>query len=117
MGITLTRQFVDVSYALIEAMYLFTISIRFRPNLSDDLPDNSTVTDLENVALSLQPTKLDDKILQKNIGTLISRILSNNMNFFKVCFQDLINWHVEHKYTPEMSQKSKVVCFSHLLQV
>ena len=28
VGITLTKQFVGVSYALIEAMYLFTISIR-----------------------------------------------------------------------------------------
>ncbi len=78
-------------------------------NLSDSLPDNSTITNLENVAVSLQPTKLDDQILQDNIGMLISRILCTRMSFFRVCFQDLVHWHIKHKYTPEMSQKSVVV--------
>ena len=117
---TVRRRFLRSDRGNVSLHYFHSFAIINRidfSNLSDDLPDNSTVTDLENVALSLQPTKLDDKILQKNIGTLISRILSNNMNFFKVCLEDLINWHVEHKYTPEMSQKSKVVCFPHLLQV
>lgn len=85
-------------------------------NLSDSLPDNSTITNMENVAVSLQPTKLDDQILQDNIGMLISRILCTRMSFFRVCFQDLVHWHIKHKYTPEMSQKSVVVPLGILLK-
>lgn len=81
-------------------------------NLSDDLPDNSLITNLKNVALSLQPTALDDQILRKNVEILISRILCTKMNFFGECFHDLVQWHINHKYTPEMSQKSVVVRFS-----
>ena len=72
-------------------------------HLSDEIPDNSTIHDLKNVALSLQPTALDDQILQNNISTLISLILCNRMEFFKVCFQDIIQWHIKHKYSTEMS--------------
>lgn len=80
-------------------------------HLSDHIPDNSTITDLESVAISIQPTKIDDKILQGNIATLISRVLCTKMDFFKFCFEDIVQWHIEHKYTSEMSQKSVVVSF------
>ena len=50
-------------------------------HLSDEIPDNSTIHDLKNIALSLQPTALDDQILQNNISTLVSRILCNRIKF------------------------------------
>lgn len=80
-------------------------------NLSDEIPDNSAITDFKKVARSLQPTTMDDKILRSNITTLVSRILCEKMDFFKICFDDLVTWHIEHKYSPEMKKKSQVVSF------
>ena len=31
------------------------------------------------------------------------------MSFFKTCFDDIIEWHIQHRYSKEMNQKSVVV--------
>lgn len=111
---TIHRRFLRSDRENISIHYFHSYAVLNRvdfSHLSDDIPDNSTTHDLNRVALSLQPTALDDEILHDNISTLISRILCTRMEFFKVCFQDLIQWHIKHKYTIEMSQKSVVVSF------
>ena len=111
---TIHRRFLRSDVGNISLHYFHSFAILNRvdfSHLSDEIPDNSTIHDLKNVALSLQPTALDDQILQNNISTLISRILCNRMEFFKVCFQDIIQWHIKHKYSTEMSKKSVVVSY------
>jgi len=61
-------------------------------SLSNDIPENSSISNFRSVALSLLPFIMDDKILKDNTTTPI------RIEFFKVCFDDLAHWHVEHKW-------------------
>ncbi len=60
-------------------------------------------------ALRLLPSAEDDKELRLNIGTIIGRILTQHMPYFKLTFEDIVKWHIPHKYSSEMSSKSIVV--------
>ncbi len=60
-------------------------------------------------ALLLLRSVEDDNNLAHNFCTLISRILFDNMNFFKHTSDGIISWHIQHKYSTEMSEKSLVV--------
>eukprot|EP00731_Ephydatia_muelleri_P017235 Em0010g333a len=51
----------------------------------------------------------NDNTLSSNIATLVSRVLCKHMKFFNVSFDDVVQWHIHHKYYKEMSQKSQVV--------
>ena len=53
---------------------------------------------------------LINKALKKNL-IIISRILVNHMDYFKITFENLIEWHIKHKFHTEMSSKSVVVSF------
>ena len=61
------------------------------------------------LALSLLPSPEDDMAIWRNICVLISRILYNNLGFFKVHFDGIVEWHIEHLFYQEMSKKSDVV--------
>lgn len=65
--------------------------------------------DQTKVALSLLPTDDDDSALRSNICILLSRIAYDNMGFFKASFDGVINWHLKHEFSAEMSTKSVVV--------
>ncbi len=77
-------------------------------NLSDQviptLQQNS-----EQVAVSLLPTSDDDLALRNNMCILMSRILYENMGFFNLAFDSVVDWHIKHQFYDEMSTKSKVV--------
>lgn len=60
-------------------------------------------------ALSLLPTEEDDSSLRNNICVLMSRIAYENMDFFKASFDGVIDWHLNHEFSEEMSTKSVVV--------
>ncbi len=47
-------------------------------------------------ALSLLPCKEDDRILRSNIVTMVSRVLTKHMPFFKHTFEDIVQWHIKH---------------------
>ena len=61
------------------------------------------------LALLLLPSPEDDIVIRRNICVLISWILYNNLGFFKVVFDGVVEWHVEHSFYQEMSKKSDVV--------
>lgn len=65
--------------------------------------------DKKQVALSLLPSPEDDAALRDSIIILISRILFENLQFFKVAFEGVVEWHIKHEYYKEMSKKSIVV--------
>ena len=62
-----------------------------------------------NVCLSLLPSVEDDKALRHHFITLVSHILMTHMQFFKISFDNAMDWHTKHKYYKEMSSKSVVV--------
>lgn len=77
-------------------------------SLSDENPDIHQL-DGKVVANSILPSQNDDAALKKNIAKLISRVLVENLEFFKFSFEDVIEWHIEHQFYSEMAKKSDVV--------
>ena len=77
--------------------------------LSDVCPNISEITDIENAAKSMLPKHRDDLFIKENIAVLISRVLYQNIDFFKLSFDGVIDWHIKHKHYTEMSCKSVVV--------
>lgn len=63
----------------------------------------------EKRALSLLPSSDDDKALKKLFVTHVSRILTTHLPVFKLMFEDVTEWHIEHEYYKQMSTKSEVV--------
>lgn len=80
---------------------------------ASQLPDTSTkiseITDIDSAAASVLPKVRDDLILKDNITVLISRFLYKYLDFFKLSFDGIIQWHITHKHSSEMSTKSVVV--------
>lgn len=60
------------------------------------------------LASTLLPSAEDDQTLRSLFMTHVSRILCTH--FFKVGFEDVVEWHIVYQYYQEMSTKSQVVC-------
>lgn len=65
--------------------------------------------DVKQLALFLLPNPEDYVALRNNIITLISRILFENLGFFKLTFDGVVDWHIKHDFYKEMSAKSVMV--------
>ena len=59
--------------------------------------------------LLLLPGSEDDAAIRHNISILISRVLFANLSFFKLSFDGVVKWHIQHEFYEEMSAKSDVV--------
>ena len=62
-----------------------------------------------HIAELILPSEADDVLMKKGLSTLVSRILVKNMPFFNMSFSDVIDWHILHPFSKEMSTKSKIV--------
>lgn len=109
---TIRRRHMRSDRGTISLHYFHSFAVQNRVDfsgLSDSQPDNSGIVDMKAMACAIQPTKADDQTLRRNFATFVSRILCKRMKFFKLCFDGLVNRHIEHRYSYEMSQKSLVV--------
>ena len=91
--------------------YFHSYAVGDRIDLSN-LSDQVILTqqrDAKQVATSLVPTSEDDVALRDNMCVLISRILYENLEFFRHSFDGVIEWHIKHEFYDEMSTKSEVV--------
>ena len=99
--------------------YFHTYAVENRIDFSD-LSDESkeglygNLSDKHSMAVSLLPTTQDDLIMGDNISKMVPRVLVTHLKFFKLSFDDLIEWHITHKYYSEMSTRSCVVSFNYL---
>ena len=57
----------------------------------------------------LLPSKEDDIALRDEFVTQFTRVLADHMPYFKHTFDDVVDWHIKHRYYSEMSTKSVVV--------
>ena len=62
-----------------------------------------------HIAESILPSVADDVAITKGLSTLVSRILTKNVPFFNMSFSDVIDWHMPHQFSEEMSKPSEVV--------
>lgn len=76
-------------------------------NLSENVPFEPTL-DSRDEALLVLPSIEDDKALHENFKILISRILYENMEYFKHTFDGSVTWHIKHCHYDEMSKKSDI---------
>ena len=65
--------------------------------------------DAEQISACILPNCNDDRTIRENIAVLISRVLVTHLKFFKVTFEDLTEWHINHPFQAELSTKSVVV--------
>ena len=78
--------------------------------LSDNHPSLvHVVPSTEDVVSKVLPTKKDDEIIRDYFTVLVARILCTEITYFKSSYADVVDWHIEHKFSDEMSHKSEVV--------
>ena len=90
--------------------YFHSYAVRDRvdcSNLADDPP--STTPTARDVISKVLPTDEDDTIIHDEFAILVARILCKHMTFFESSYADVVDWHIEHQFSKEMSQKSDVV--------
>ena len=78
--------------------------------------DSTGMEDQHQIALSLLPSADDDDVIRNNISILLSRVLVKSLAFFKMSFDGVVNWHIQHQFYEEMSKKSDVVSIDHAIQ-
>lgn len=64
--------------------------------------------DPDQISISLFPTADDDAAIRDNICVILSRVMYNNLSFFRLSFDGIIDWHIKHEFY-EMSRKSEIV--------
>ena len=98
------------SQGTISLHYFHSYAVADRIDFSK-LSDQSSVKDLEKEAkaLLMLPSLEDEEALRQNFKILISRILCDNVPFFKASFDGVVVWHIRHEYYEEMSKKSETV--------
>ena len=77
-------------------------------DLSETAPPLPSVS-LRQIATSLLPSPEDDLAIRNNLAVLVSRVLVSNLDFFKVAFDGVVDWHIKHDFYKQMSSKSEDV--------
>ena len=51
----------------------------------------------------------DDAALQINFAVLVSRVLLTHVDYFRFPFDGVVDWHIPHEFSEEMSEHSEIV--------
>ena len=92
--------------------YFHCYAVQNRIDHSDkpDVHPDTCLPSPLHTASTLLPSLADDEMLRNDLVTYVSRILTEHMPFFKHTFEDVVEWHIQHRYYKQMSDKSVVVC-------
>ena len=93
--------------------YFHYFAIKNRVDLSE-LPDvhpQTCIPSPELKAIMMLPSVEDDKDLRRLFAVHVSRVLATHIPYFKNAFEDVVEWHINHKYYSEMSLASEVVSY------
>jgi L1 cell adhesion molecule like protein len=98
-------------HGTISLHYFHSYAIADRIDFSNLSEESGHSFDLGNDALAfmLLPSLEDEEALRKNFKILIARCLYDNIPFFKTTFDGVLNWHIRHCYSDQMSKKSITV--------
>ena len=64
---------------------------------------------MSEVVSKLLPSSHEESLLHDEFAILLARMLCSSMEYFRWTFAGCIDWHIQHRYTAEMSTKSEVV--------
>lgn len=103
---------VDKRNTSLHYMYMYAVRDRVNLTLSSEVPP--PVPDDPNLE-SLLPSQSDHSTLSTHFATHISRIITTYMPFFRENFGDVVDRHIPHLYSADMSKKSHVVSSSTLI--
>ena len=91
--------------------YFNSYAVRDRINLSS-FSSFKPVIDTDVNFDDILPSPMVHSNLMKNMATLVSRILVDNLEVFKFYFEDAVERHILHTYSKDMEKKSEVVSYS-----
>ena len=74
-----------------------------------DVPPTRSQLSIAEVIKTILPSPEDNQIMAKYFSVLIGRVLVTHMSYFKMTFGDVVEWHIPHQFTKEMSKPSIVV--------
>ena len=91
--------------------YVNSYAVQGRINFCElsDIHPHTCSNSPDKKALLLLPSVDDDKSMRKLLMTHVARVLVTNMEYFKLSFDGIVEWHIKHSYYKEMSAKSTVV--------
>ena len=72
-------------------------------------PTDQNQPSLSDVISKIFPSKDEESQIHDEFAILLARMLCTYIPFFKKTFADVIDWHIKHTYSSEMSTKSEVV--------
>ena len=105
------RFIISDSYQNKSLHFFHLCAVRDRIDFSK-LPNHHMVGCLNsprNRVKQLLPTAADYSALRKNFVISLSRLLNNDMEFFKFSFDGIVQFHLDHKYSKEMAAKSNII--------
>ena len=74
-----------------------------------DLQPHTCANSPEKKAALMLPSVEDDRAIRDVFITHVSRILVTHMEYFKMTFDGVVDWHIKHDHYKEMSAKSTMV--------
>lgn len=91
--------------------YFHSFAVKNRVNFSHipDIHPHTRSPSHKQMAVCLLPSAEDDKKLHQLFLVHVSRIVATYLPYFKFAFENVVDWHVQHMYSNQMSQKSEVV--------
>ena len=91
--------------------YFHFFGVKNRVDLSNvpDVHPQTCMPSPELKSVMLLPSAEDDKELHRLFAVHVSRVLATHVPYFKLAFDDVVEWHIKHKYYSEMSMASEVV--------
>ena len=104
------RRHVRFDRQTISLHYFHYYAVKDRVNLgtmSDSLPKETPV--VKEVIQKILPTSTDDESFLDKFAVLLGRMLCNHITYFKENFGDVVERHIPHLYSQDMSKKSEIV--------
>ena len=103
-------RFMRMEYQTQSLHYFHMYAIKDRINLSAYSDRQESVLAPDDInPLSLLPSPNDYEALMNNFAILLSRCLVQHCPYFQKTFSDVVQNHIYHKYSTEMSMLSEVV--------
>ena len=86
-------------------------ALKDRIDLSDlsDVPPPMNQPSMSDVISKIFPNEQEEILIHDEFAILLARMLCSHIPYFKKTFADVIDWHIKHRYSSEMSTKSEVV--------
>lgn len=108
---TVKRRYLRSDKGNLSLHYFHSYAVLDRIDVSclSESPLPTCLNSPDKIAESLLPSLSDDSSMKTDFAILVSRVLAKHLEFFSFGFQDVVQWHISHKFSMQMAKKSTVV--------